>query len=305
VSFDKLRMTRFRAFVRLSRPLFLYGGFAGVALGAAVARWSGQRLDLATYLWAQALVTSFHLMVHYANDYFDRRGDAAGARRTPWSGGSGVLDGGALPARVALIAALFCAALGLLASARFALAGNATLAWLGLAIFFFAWFYSAPPIRFAARGLGEFDTALVVAVLVPFSGYAAFAGRIDEAIVNAVSAPAAAMIAMMLCVELPDAEVDIGAGKRNLVVRIGPARTWRVVALAVLLALVIAGRAAYDLHPGWALLALVPASVAAAALIRRAYGDPRPAAMAFWGVAFYATTVTGLAIVYAAAPAAR
>jgi 1,4-dihydroxy-2-naphthoate octaprenyltransferase len=113
------------------------------------------------------------------------------------------------------------------------------------------------------------------------------------------------MIAMMLCVELPDAEVDIGAGKRNLVVRIGPARTWRVVALAVLLALAIAGRSAYDLHPGWALLALVPAAVAALELIRRAYGDPRPGSMAFWGIGFYATTVTGLAIVYAVVPATR
>ena len=75
------------AFVRLSRPLFLYGGFAGVALGAAVARHLGHALDAATYLWAQGLVSAFHLMVHYANDYFDRAADrtppssAASARR--------------------------------------------------------------------------------------------------------------------------------------------------------------------------------------------------------------------------------
>jgi hypothetical protein len=121
------------AFVRLTRPLFLYGGFAGVALGAAVAVWSGHRLDAATYAWAQAAVTAFQLMVHYANDYFDRDGDRAGAR-TSWSGGSGVLAEGTLPPHVALVAALVCASAGAAASAHFALAGNAVAAAIGIAI---------------------------------------------------------------------------------------------------------------------------------------------------------------------------
>ena len=71
-------MKRLRAFVRLTRPLFLYGGFAGVALGAAVARHLAHPLDVGTYLWAQGLVSAFQLMVHYANDYFDRASDAHG-----------------------------------------------------------------------------------------------------------------------------------------------------------------------------------------------------------------------------------
>ncbi len=147
------------AFLRLSRPLFLYGGFAGVALGAAVARHLGHALDAAAYLWAQGLVSAFHLMVHYANDYFDRAADrhaaALRSERTPWSGGSGVLTAGELPPHVALVAALVCAALGLVATAHFALSGNRAVAGLGLAILVFAWCYSAPPVRFAARGLGE------------------------------------------------------------------------------------------------------------------------------------------------------
>ncbi|MDQ6942959.1 MAG: prenyltransferase, partial [Candidatus Eremiobacteraeota bacterium] len=174
------------AFIRLSRPLFLYGGFAGVALGAAVAHAAGLRLDVAAYVWVQALVTSFQLMVHYANDYFDREADAH-ATRTAWSGGSGVLTAHMLSPRVALVAALVCAALGLVVTARFALAGNAPVAWLGLAIGVLAWCYSAPPVRFAARGLGELDAALVVAVLVPLAGFAAFAQRIGEAMNGAVT----------------------------------------------------------------------------------------------------------------------
>ena len=286
------------AFVRLSRPLFLYGGFAGVALGAAVAAWSGRRLDAATYLWVQALVTAFHLMVHYANDYFDRECDA-GARRTAWSGGSGVLVGGGLHPRVALIAALVCAGLGLAACARFALAGNTTTALVGIAILVLAWCYSAPPVRLCARRLGELDTVIVVAVLVPFAGYAAFTGRIDDPVLTAVLAPAGAMFAMMLCVELPDANTDFLAGKRNLVVAWGPARTWQLVTVAACFAAATAVTLALKLHAGLGILALAPAAVCAFALVRHATGDPRPASMAFWGIALYATTVTGLAAVYA------
>jgi 1,4-dihydroxy-2-naphthoate octaprenyltransferase len=289
---------RLLAFVRLSRPLFLYGGFAGVALGAAVAAWSGRRVDVATYLWAQALVTAFHLMVHYANDYFDRECDA-GTTRTAWSGGSGILVTGELHPRVALVAALACAALGLAVCARFALAGNPTVALIGIGILVFAWCYSAPPVRLAARRLGEIDTVLVVAVLVPCAGYAAFAGRIDDPILSAVLAPAGAMFAMMLCVQLPDANSDFLAGKRNLVVAWGPARAWQLIMIAACFAVATAVTWAVKQHAGIATLALAPAAVCAFALVRYATGDPRPASMAFWGITLYATTVTGLAAVYA------
>jgi 1,4-dihydroxy-2-naphthoate polyprenyltransferase len=301
-SVPELRLPPLRAFLRLSRPLFLYGGFAGVALGAAAARFTGHRLDLATYLWVQLLVSAFHLMVHYANDYFDRESDAA-AVPTRWSGGSRVLVDGHLSPRVALYASLVCAAVGFVACARFVVAGNPLVAALGVAIFLFAWFYSAPPVRFAARGLGELDTSLVVAVLFPFAAYAAFAGGLDLAAVRAVVAPAAAMIAMMLGVELPDADCDEEAGKRNLVVRWGCARAWQLITGAAASAAIVGVLLAADIGAGLATLALAPSVVCAAQLVRLANGDPRPASIAFWGVALYATTVTGLAIAYALTPA--
>ncbi|HEX3469235.1 MAG TPA: prenyltransferase [Candidatus Elarobacter sp.] len=298
VSVEPLRRAPLRAFLRLSRPLFLYGGFAGVALGAAVARSNGHRLDAATYVWVQLLVSSFHLMVHYANDYFDRESDL-GAVRTRWSGGSGVLVEGHLHPRVALVASLVCAAIGLVACARFALTGTPLVAALGVAILVFAWWYSAPPVRLAARGAGELDTALVVAVLMPCCAYAAFTGTLDGAIALAVAAPACAMIAMMLCVELPDEGCDVRSGKRNLVVWLGAETAWRIVTVSAALAVVVALAVACTVRPGPAVLALVPAAVAAfvlAAIVRR---ERRPGATAFWGVALYATTVTGMAAFYA------
>ena len=201
---------------------------------------------------------------------------------------------------MALSAALVCAALGLAVTARFALAGNPAVAWLGLAIAVLAWCYSAPPVRFAARGLGELDTALVVAVLVPFTGYAAFAARIDEPIHFVATTTGLAMFAMMLCVELPDAGADHAAGKRNLVVRVGPSRAWLLITIVSVIAVAHAIVYAYRAEAGPWLIALAPAAAATIQLVRLLRGDPRPASIAFWGVAVYATTVTGLAIVFAA-----
>jgi 1,4-dihydroxy-2-naphthoate polyprenyltransferase len=288
------------AFVRLSRPLFLYGGFAGVALGAALASYRGLRLDLATYLWAQGLVTAFQLMTHYANDYFDRDVDLD-ASRTPWSGGSGVLPSGALPAQVALIAALVCAALGLAVAARFAVVGNLTVAAIGIAILVCAWTYSAPPLRLSARGLGELDAALAVGVLVPATGYAAFTGRLDGAILSTVVATAGAMLTMMLCVEIPDCGFDLMAGKRTLVVRWGPSVTYnRLAYLVIFTTFSIAGEL---FQPGFSLrssLFGLPALGFAAALARIVFvGDRRPARVALLGIGLYAATATGLAAAYA------
>jgi 1,4-dihydroxy-2-naphthoate polyprenyltransferase len=296
-------VTSLFAFVRLTRPLFLIGGFTGVALGAAVAAWSGLHVDVATYLLVQALVTAFQLMVHYANDYFDRSGDAFGAR-TPWSGGSGVLPSGALRPQVALTAAIACAAVGLSIAARFTFAGNPAAGALGVAIFVLAWFYSAPPLRLAARGLGELDTALVVAILVPAIGYAAFAGGLGFVLVAATGPPALAMFVMMLAVELPDAGADLVAGKRTLVVRWGPSATWPRIAVISLISVATAAVGAYLQAPVTA-LALLPAAAVACALFRAAFHDPRPASIAFGGVALYATLTGGLAIAYGVAAALR
>lgn len=297
-------MTALLAFVRLTRPLFLVGGFAGVALGAAVAAWSGHTLDVGTYLWAQALVTAFQLMVHYANDFFDREGDVR-ARRTPWSGGSGVFVTGALPPRVGLIAALACAVLGLAVVLRFAVVGNAATAWTGVAIFALAWSYSGPPLRLAERGLGEIDTAAVVALLVPAAAFAVFAARVSIVLVPAVVAPAAAMLAMMLCVELPDVDADRAAGKRTFVVRNGPLAARM---LAAFLALIAAGWTAgigLRLGIGAGALVLTPALLATALLCWALSSDRRPAAAAFGGVALYALTTGGLAAAYGLATAGR
>lgn len=295
------------AFVRLSRLRFLLGGLLGGALGTAMARYQTGRLDLGAYALAQATITSFHLMTHYANDYFDRHSDV-GTVRTAYSGGSGTLVDGSLQPRVALRAALVCATFGLVGTVALALAARRpAAAAAALAICAGAWVYSAPPLRLAARGLGELDTALVVAVLVPLCAILAQNVVPDGRFAASVLPGAAAMLAMMLAVEYPDVRADSAGGKRTLVVRLGTHRASPIgiaCALVTYSGFVTALALGAPRLFGLAGLGSLPFGIT---LVRAYVGcrdakPPQSARLAARGVAFFAAVIFLGALGYAAAP---
>jgi 1,4-dihydroxy-2-naphthoate octaprenyltransferase len=248
-------LARAMALVRLGRPHFLVGGFLLYGLGALVARWQGARFDAAAYGLGQATITAFQLMTHYANDYFDLGADLANATPTRFSGGSRVLPGGLLPAKVALVAALVLGVGGVgltVAStlvAHAGAAGGAAPAWVAGAVLLLAgalaWAYSAPPFALHSRGWGELTTAVVVTGLTPFAGYIlqspelgepagtmsrmAALGRVvwDGPLLATLLPLALLQFNMLLTIELPDAAGDAVVDKRTLVVRFGARRAAR------------------------------------------------------------------------------
>ena len=263
-------MGRLIAFIRLGRPHFLGGGFLLFGVGAAIAAHTGHAIDVGRYVLGQLAVTAFQLMTHYANDYFDYEADIANTTPTRWSGGSRVLAGGELPRRVALVAAIVLAVLGVTASIALALdAPPYTLPTL-IAMLVLAWEYSAPPLRLCASGFGELDTAIVVTGLVPWLGFYLQAPDLVglPMLLVAIVPLALLQLAMLLAIEFPDADGDAATGKRTLVVRLGAPR-----AAALYVALTVA---AYAWLPVAALVAL-PVPIALAAAI--------PAPVALWRIA--------------------
>jgi 1,4-dihydroxy-2-naphthoate polyprenyltransferase len=233
-------MSRVIAFIRLGRPLFLGGGLVMYALGAAIAERYGHAIDVRRYVLGQAAVTAFQLMTHYANDYFDYEADRANTTPTKWSGGSRVLATDELPRGVALIAAIVLALIGTGVSIALAIDGPAlTLPTCG-AMLALAWFYSAPPLRLCASGLGELDTAIVVTGLVPWLAFYLQAPDLVglRVLVLAIVPLALLQIAMLLAIEFPDAAGDAATGKRTLVVRLGGERASRLYVALTLAAFV-------------------------------------------------------------------
>ena len=251
------------AFIRLGRPKFLVGGFVFHGLGAALAVAAGAPFDANLFGWGQLVVTTAQLMTHYANDFFDLEADRANRTPTRWSGGSRVLPDGGLRPGIALAAALVLGFIAMGATLVLAMRGVDRPLLLPIAVvtMTLAWGYSAPPLRLAARGLGELATAFVVTLCVPLLGYYGQAGELAPRIFAACLLPCVLQFAMLLAIELPDAAGDAVAGKRTLVVRLGAAAGARLYA-----GLTIVGFGALPLLAGSAAIAL-------AAAVTLAYGS--------------------------------
>ncbi|MBV8726453.1 MAG: prenyltransferase [Candidatus Eremiobacteraeota bacterium] len=223
--------------------------------------------------------------------------------RTPFSGGCGVLQANSLPAVVAARLAIGAASIGLLGTILIFIRYSPAATTLAIAIGILSWAYSAPPTRLLARGLGELNVTIVVAMLVPLFGYAMQTGTIDIRALLSTLPAACAMFAMMLCVEIPDREADGVSGKVNLLVRFGMHRARRIIELSILALFVVAAAAA--------VLGAVPATFAYFALgtvpvaISLWRNLERPAilggAIAARGVLLFAVTVACGALGYAVA----
>lgn len=263
-------------FIKLTRPLFLMGGFLLYALGALAAVAEGHAFHLGRFISGQLLVTSIQLMTHYVNEYFDQEGDQINTRRTWFSGGSGVLASGTLSPRVAWMAAAVLASMGVLALISAGLQVPLVLAIGGLALAA-AWSYSGPPLTLARTGWGEFSASLVVAGMVPLVGFAMQSGGAISPTLLVILVPLVLIhFAMLVAFQVPDQEADAACGKRTLCVRMGLERTGRLHNLSLLLAFcVILGLFLL----GWpgsqlAWLGLPVAAVQAARFQRYTRGEP-------------------------------
>jgi 1,4-dihydroxy-2-naphthoate octaprenyltransferase len=209
------------AFIKLTRPLFLLSGVLLNVLGILVARSQGATIDLPSVLIGQALVTSIQLMTHYCNEYFDLETDRlSDSDRTWFSGGSGVLAHGDLSPAVARRAAIFC----LISSTVLIVIAGAHSNWMwiiGATALIGAWFYSAPPVRLVGQGWGELATSIIVALLVPMTGYVMQTNQIDLILFEICAPLTLILVAAMIAVHVPDYSADSMTRKRTLVVRVG------------------------------------------------------------------------------------
>lgn len=222
-------------FIVLSRPHFLIGGFALFALGAAIARYLGHRLDLGLYIFGQALVTVGQLMTHYLNEYYDGPTDTQNERRTWFSGGSGAIGPGLLSRRTAMYAAIVCLAfMAILVSGWLVRDTVPLLAWLLFILLLIgAYSYSAPPLRLQSTGYGEVTAALIVGGIVPSFAFALQTGELHRILFMSTAPLVALCFAMLIAFELPDFPTDAKYGKNNLLVRVGWRNAMRLHDLAI------------------------------------------------------------------------
>jgi len=261
-----------KAFLGIARAKFLLLPVTLVAVGTAAAAYDGT-FDFINTLLALVGLTAMHVSVNSLNEYSDfRRGIDLATERTPFSGGSGTLPSGALPASAALYLGLGAALLG-----------------LGIGIYFFFEFgWKLLPIfvlgavsvlgysELLARAyVGEIFAGLGLGTLPVLGTAMVQGGELGAAAVAASIPPFFMTFNLLLLNEFPDEKADQEGGRRNLVRllgRTGAARAYVVIGWLVPASLVAA--VAYGALPAISLLACLP-SLALITPTRWALGSPQ------------------------------
>jgi 1,4-dihydroxy-2-naphthoate octaprenyltransferase len=239
-----MQANKLRFFVILARPFFLLGGLLLYLIGVSIATSSGSKFDLLQFVIGLLLVFSIQLMVHLANEYFDREVDRSPAGNRTWfTGGSGVLTTNAIDPKVALKAALICGIISLVLLIVIAFR-SPWLALFGALEMVVAWYYSAPPVRLISHGLGELAASLILCFFVPFTGIALQSRSMAiPSLLYQISLPLTLIsMAMLVAFEFPDNQADTTNNKRTLTVRLGIDRAaWLHHGLVVLAFLIMGG----------------------------------------------------------------
>lgn len=221
----------------VARPQFLAVGLALFLFGALWAALLGASFPLARLVFGYLVILPAHLAVSYSNDYFDVEVDRLGTP-TPFSGGSGVLVAHPelrAPAKALALTLMACSlAIGLI----FWLVYAYPPWYLGLVLLgnLLGWFYSAPPLRLAYRGLGELSTMFTAGFLLPGMGYLLARGTLDRDGLVFLLPLTLYGLAFILTVQLPDLEVDRLGGKGTWVARRGRGFGFALIGLALLAA---------------------------------------------------------------------
>jgi 1,4-dihydroxy-2-naphthoate octaprenyltransferase len=165
-----------------------------------------------------------HMALNMTDDYYDFRHLVdifATEGKNPYTGGSGLLSSGLIQPQMMrdVFIAFYIIAIGIgifLGVMR----GSLILFLLAFG-FFCAFFYTAPPIRFGYRGLGEFTQLLCFGPAIGVGAYYVQTQRISwEAFWGTL--PFGIMLFSMITInEIPDYFEDRKGGKLNLVARCG------------------------------------------------------------------------------------
>jgi 1,4-dihydroxy-2-naphthoate octaprenyltransferase len=246
--------------LRTTRLPFLSATIVPVVLGIVIAARQGS-FDVLTAVLTVIGAAFVQLGLNVANDVFDtvQGADDANVTPTQFSGGSRVIQYGLVSLRqMAGLATTFYVLAGIIGLVLLGLRGSTALLVIGVVGFIVSIGYTAPPLKFVYRGLGEIAVAIGFGPLMLLGGYVVQTRGALSWEPFVASLPVALLVALILYVnEIPDRRGDARVGKRTLPVRfskaavIGGYRGAAIAAYVILVAGVVAG-----LLPIPALLAL-------------------------------------------------
>ena len=204
--------------LRTTRLPFLTATIVPVTLGILIATSRGQ-FDLVAALLTIIGACFVQLGLNVANDVFDtiQGADDANVTPTQFSGGSRVIQYGLVSLRqMATLSTLFYALAGVIGLVLLATHGSTALLVIGVVGFIVSLGYTAPPLKFVYRGLGEIAVALGFGPLMLLGAYVVQTGGALAWEPVVASIPVALLVALILYVnEIPDRRGDAHVGQAH------------------------------------------------------------------------------------------
>ncbi|MDG5974673.1 NAD(P)H dehydrogenase (quinone) [Hydrogenophaga taeniospiralis CCUG 15921] len=238
------RWQRVGAWLAALRLQFYPMTWIAYTVGALLAT-GGAPLAMAPYLVGYLVLFLLEAATVFLNDWFDFDSDRINRNGGPFTGGSrvlvdGQLDHAAMRQGIALSMLGAAGALAVLAAvAPAASAGSAVGVYTVFAVLALA--YTVPPLKLSHRGLGEVDVALTHSIGAVLAGYVVQGGHWADSLPWLLALPLGlAVLPSILLAGCPDRTADQAAGKRTLVVRLGPRAAIRLAMAACLAAPAIA-----------------------------------------------------------------
>ena len=230
-----------------TRPQFLLLSVVLVLLGTAIS-WHEGYFNLLKFILTLTGLLLAHSSVNILNDYFDyKSGIDLETKRTPFSGGSGILPDGLLKPKGVYIYGVGCllAALAIGIYLTF-ISGWQLLPMIvlgGLVIYFYT-------SHLAKWLVGEFWAGLGLGILPVMGTYFVQTGRYSVEAFVASLASGFLTANLLLLNELPDLEADKKGGRYNLVIALGPKNASRLYAgLMMMTYICIIGGVVFKLMP--------------------------------------------------------
>jgi 1,4-dihydroxy-2-naphthoate octaprenyltransferase len=257
LSADFARKTRKQAgiWLRVIRPLFLWGSIAPAFLGTSIA-WGEGIYSLHHAVLAFLGLILWHVSAQVLNDYFDyRSGIDLKTRRTPFSGGSGVLPAKLLNPKSVLVFGLLCFVLALPIWIYF-LMDKGVLLLPALAVGAVCVLLYTPvltkskvPEAFSGIGLGILPVLTCYFVQTGEYTTGAIVGGVASGIV---------MFNLHLLFEFPDIEADRVGGRKTLPIILGTKKaSWLYLASSIIYYAWVISWIVVHIMPQGALLSLL------------------------------------------------
>lgn len=261
------------SWLRVVRIRFLLASVIAVSVGLAISWWKFQQFDPFYALLTYVGVACLHASVDLLNDYWDyKRGIDKLTKRTPFSGGTGVLPENLLRPASVYAAGVTFLTIGTSIGIYFVFVRGITIAVILAFAVLAIYFYSTSIVN---AGLGELFVAIKGAMIVLGTFFVQVAQIITEplyvgAIVGVLSA------SVLFVNSFPDHDADKVKGRKTLVIILGKKKASSFFAAfpSIVYALIGIG-IVLNLMPIYSLicLAAIPLAVRARSMLRREHDD--------------------------------